>query len=137
MPGSSPCIIPTRWSLYPAHAVNTKHVLLNDVLLRAPFFPLPFSTLHPRLPSASHPPPTLHPVQDWLNDESTWVSCLTTNATLGRLWLMQMGKGADKSGISIQYCMSLTRHIMQSLEIPAVVRCFACAHSCCLHPAVG
>ena len=61
-------------------------------------------------------------VQDWLDDTVDWISYLTTNATLGRLWLMQMGKGADKSGIAIQYCMSYSRHIMQSLEIPAVVR---------------
>jgi hypothetical protein len=137
VPGSSPCIMPTRWSLDPAHAVNTKHMLLNDVLLLGPPLPLPFCTPAFPYPPPSHPPSSLHPVQDWLNDESTWVSYLTTNATLGRLWLMQMGKGADKSGISIQYCMSLTRHIMQSLEIPAVVRCIARAHGCCVHPAVG
>ncbi len=60
--------------------------------------------------------------QDWLDDTTTWISYLTKNATLGRQWLMQMGKGADKSGIAIQYCMSFSRHVMQSIEIPAVVR---------------
>ncbi len=60
--------------------------------------------------------------QDWLNDESDWVSYLTQSATLGRQWLMQMGSGADKSGIAVQYCMSLPRHIMQSVEVPAMVR---------------
>ena len=74
---------------------------------------------------ASHPPPSLHPVQDWLNDETYWVSYLTQSATLGRQWLMQMGSGADKSGIAVQYCMSMPRHIMQSVEVPAMVRALA------------
>lgn len=60
--------------------------------------------------------------QDWLNDATHWVSYLTTDAQLGRRWLLQMGKAADKNGIAIQYCMSLSRHIMQSLELPAVTQ---------------
>lgn len=71
--------------------------------------------------------------QDWLDDESYWVSYLTQNATLGRLWLMQMGSGADKSGIAVQYCMSLPRHIMQSIEIPAVVRELGMVSRGCSH----
>ena len=41
-------------------------------------------------------------------------------------WLNQMGLGAEKNGITIQYCMSLSRHILQSLAIPAVTQvcCF-------------
>ncbi len=35
-----------------------------------------------------------------------WISFLTKDVQLGRLWLLQMGNAADKSGISIQYCMS-------------------------------
>jgi hypothetical protein len=45
-------------------------------------------------------------MQDWLDDEFNDVDALTQDAQLGRMWLMQMGKGADKSGITIQYCMS-------------------------------
>ena len=37
-------------------------------------------------------------------------------------WLTQMGTGAQKSGITLQYCMSLSRHILQSLAIPAVTQ---------------
>jgi len=60
--------------------------------------------------------------QDWLNDEFDNVDALRQDAQLGRQWLMQMGKAADKYGITIQYCMSLSRHILQSLEIPAVTQ---------------
>lgn len=61
-------------------------------------------------------------VQDWLDVAQYSVSALSTDAQLGRTWLMQMGRAADKYGLSIQYCMSFCRHILQSIEIPAVVR---------------
>ena len=39
-------------------------------------------------------------------------------------WLRQMGEGAALSGITIQYCMSLSSHILQSLQIPTVTQVF-------------
>ena len=39
---------------------------------------------------------------------------------VARDWLMQMGEAARKNGLTIQYCMSYPRHILQSLEIPVV-----------------
>jgi len=60
--------------------------------------------------------------QDWLNDEFDNVDALRQDAQLGRQWLLQMGRAADKYGLTIQYCMSLSRHILQSLEIPAVTQ---------------
>merc|ERR1711904_454240 len=33
---------------------------------------------------------------------------------------LQMGRGASKSGITIQYCMPYPRHILQSVEVHAV-----------------
>lgn len=47
---------------------------------------------------------------------------LNTNLTLGKKWLNDMGKAALKHGITIQYCMSLSRHILQSLESSAVTQ---------------
>ncbi len=38
---------------------------------------------------------------------------LRNNITLGKKWLKDMGDAALKHGISIQYCMSLSRHILQ------------------------
>ena len=29
------------------------------------------------------------------------------------MWLMQMGRGAERNGMTIQYCMSHVRHILQ------------------------
>lgn len=60
--------------------------------------------------------------QDWLNAliEKTDIAIEDVNAA--RNWLMQMGQGASMNDVTIQYCMSLGRHILQSLEIPAVTQ---------------
>ena len=58
--------------------------------------------------------------QDWLDTEYDNVVHLNTNASAARTWLMQMGLGAQRNDLTIQYCMSHCRHIMQSVEIPAV-----------------
>lgn len=58
--------------------------------------------------------------QDWLNTEYDSMMHLNTNASAGRTWLMQMGTAAARNDLTIQYCMSWPRHIMQSVEIPAV-----------------
>jgi hypothetical protein len=55
-----------------------------------------------------------------LDVEVTKVEALQTNATLARHWLLQMGKGAQTNGLTIQYCMAWARHLLQSLESPAV-----------------
>jgi len=60
--------------------------------------------------------------QDWLHNEFDTIDAMRTNATLARTWLMQMGAGAKKNGLTIQYCMSYPRHILQSVEIPAVTQ---------------
>jgi len=60
--------------------------------------------------------------QDWLNRETEIFPPLTESATLGRKWLTQMGRAAERAGLSIQYCMSFARHLMQSVEIPAVTQ---------------
>ena len=57
----------------------------------------------------------------WFADiEVKKVVALQTNATLARDWLLQMGRGAQKNGLTIQYCMAWARHLLQSLESPAV-----------------
>ena len=45
-----------------------------------------------------------------------------SNIGLGRLWLTQMGRGAAKAGLTIQYCMAPSRAALQSLEIPVVTQ---------------
>lgn len=60
--------------------------------------------------------------QDWLYNEFSELNCTLESASLARQWLMQMGNACEKEGINIQYCMSWPRHILQSLEIPAVTQ---------------
>jgi hypothetical protein len=58
--------------------------------------------------------------QDWLDTEYDNVRHLNYNASAARTWLLQMGTAAARNDLTIQYCMSHCRHIMQSVEIPAV-----------------
>ncbi|XP_046547869.1 uncharacterized protein LOC124257772 [Haliotis rubra] len=60
--------------------------------------------------------------QDYLNEEFEQIQKLLTDIDLGRQWLTQMGNGAAKNGLTIQYCMSYPRHMLQSLEIPVVTQ---------------
>jgi hypothetical protein len=60
--------------------------------------------------------------QDWLDTEFDNFPPLTQSATLARQWLSQMGKAADSTGMTIQYCMSHCRHILASVEIPSVTQ---------------
>ncbi|KAK3784670.1 hypothetical protein RRG08_017133 [Elysia crispata] len=66
--------------------------------------------------------PATRPFQDWLNKQPDWSRALLCDLFLGRRWLMQMGGAAEKFGISIQYCTSYNRHILQSVVIPSVTQ---------------
>ena len=50
------------------------------------------------------------------------VSYMHSDITAGRKWLMQMGAGAQKHGLTIQYCMARSWNVMQALEIPVVTQ---------------
>ena len=58
--------------------------------------------------------------QDWMYNEFDNTPLLHESATQARTWLMQMGEGASKSNVNIQYCMPNPRHAMQSIEIQSV-----------------
>jgi len=60
--------------------------------------------------------------QDWLHSQTTKFVPLHTDINLGRQWLMSMGEGAEKAGITIQYCSPFPRHALQALEIPRVTQ---------------
>ena len=60
--------------------------------------------------------------QDWLNHQTLDFQPLLTDISLGSRWLHQMGNSAEKFNITIQYCMSLSRHVLQSVEIPFVTQ---------------
>ena len=60
--------------------------------------------------------------QDWLDTEYEGLKELRSDLFLGQTWLRQMGEAAQELGLTIQYCMPWPRHIMQSLEMPAVTQ---------------
>ena len=58
--------------------------------------------------------------QDWLHNEWEGLNATLQSATLGREWLLQMGNGAAKNDIFIQYCMAYARFALASVEVPVV-----------------
>jgi len=60
--------------------------------------------------------------QDWLLTVARGFHPVQQDLFLGRDWLMQMGTAAEELGMTIQYCMPWTRHLLQSVEIPAVTQ---------------
>ena len=60
--------------------------------------------------------------QDWLNKEFAGAKALVSDVTLGARWLNQMASGAVTNGMTIQYCMANSRHVMQALENSVVTQ---------------
>ena len=60
--------------------------------------------------------------QDWQDRQTVDMTVTHTNFTAGRDWLTLMGEGAGLQGVTLQYCMSLPRHVLQSAEIASVRR---------------
>ncbi|XP_046560808.1 uncharacterized protein LOC124269818 [Haliotis rubra] len=60
--------------------------------------------------------------EDFMNVQFEELHKVWSDIDLGRQWLLQMGNGAAKNGLTLQYCMSLPRHMMQALEIPVVTQ---------------
>ncbi len=60
--------------------------------------------------------------QDWLITQTKEFQPLYTDIHLGHQWLMSMGEAAEQLNITLQYCMSLPRHILTALEIPRVTQ---------------
>ena len=59
-------------------------------------------------------------LQDWMNKQFDDLDSTVSDVYLGQTWLRQMGNGAARAGLTIQYCMSPSRSALQSLEIPVV-----------------
>jgi hypothetical protein len=60
--------------------------------------------------------------KDWLNHQTIDFTPLMTNISLGKTWLTQMARAASHYNMTIQYCMSLSRHVMSSLEHDSVTQ---------------
>lgn len=60
--------------------------------------------------------------QDFLNFQTLNFPPVYTDVNFGRKWLLQMGQAAANFNLTIQYCMSLSRNVLQSLEIPTVTQ---------------
>ena len=49
----------------------------------------------------------------------------TESVELGGQWLREMGEGARRTGVNIQYCMAPSRAALMTLEISNVVQVWA------------
>ena len=57
-----------------------------------------------------------------MNFQHERLPLLTRSAVAARAWLREMGAAALDAGVSVQYCMSFVRHVLQSVEIRAVTQ---------------
>jgi hypothetical protein len=48
-----------------------------------------------------------------LHNQFLLMDATITSLTLGRQWLLQMGRAAQKHGIRLQYCMAFPRFFLQ------------------------
>ena len=53
---------------------------------------------------------------------SDGIDAVNEQPGLGETWLRQMATGAEGAGVSIQYCMSLARHLFASVQYRAVTQ---------------
>ena len=60
-------------------------------------------------------------LQDWMNHQTDNMPILSQDLSLERNWLLDMGHAAAIHDINILYCMSYSRHMLASVEIPNVV----------------
>ena len=60
--------------------------------------------------------------QDWLCTTMDHMPVLKQQVQVGGDWLRQMGQGALKHNLTVQYCMSYPRHVLQSVEILSVTQ---------------
>ena len=60
--------------------------------------------------------------QDWQDRQSVDMNVTHTNFTAAKDWLLQMGSAALNNNVTLQYCMSLPRHVLQSSAIASVGR---------------
>ena len=58
--------------------------------------------------------------QDWLIDVWDKMSVIKSDVTAGSLWLHSMAAAASALNVTIQYCMPLPRHMLESTKLQAV-----------------
>ncbi|XP_072031492.1 uncharacterized protein [Amphiura filiformis] len=60
--------------------------------------------------------------QDWLNEEFEDMKATTQDVMVGRTWMNTMSAGASMNDMPMQLCMPMARHLLQSVEMPAVTQ---------------
>ena len=58
--------------------------------------------------------------QDFLAKQYESVAVLQSTPGAAKSWLAAMAAGAEAEGVTVQYCMALPRHILQSASFPRV-----------------
>lgn len=65
-----------------------------------------------------------------LYNEFDWMNVTLSNATIARMWLLQMGNAAERNGVNIQYCMPYPRHALQRCVATRLCPSLAPVHCC-------
>ncbi|XP_062608013.1 uncharacterized protein LOC134269826, partial [Saccostrea cucullata] len=60
--------------------------------------------------------------QDWLDIQTLGLAALQTDLYLGERWMTRMGGAAQDQNLTMQLCMSLPRHALTSVTLPAITQ---------------
>ncbi|XP_050418353.2 uncharacterized protein LOC126831744 [Patella vulgata] len=60
--------------------------------------------------------------QDYMNDNTDYINQSISDVYSAKTWMMEMGNAARKNGLTIQYCMDYSKHLLTALEIPVVTQ---------------
>lgn len=61
-------------------------------------------------------------LQDWLSYQFASIDVMKTTLDFADVWTMNMGKAAEKQGMTMQYCMASSSFMMQAVKIPCVMQ---------------
>ena len=57
-----------------------------------------------------------------MDSQSEDIEQLQTDIFLGNEWLTQMNNAAQHNGLTLQFCMALPRHALQTLKLNSVTQ---------------
>ncbi|MFX0098308.1 MAG: hypothetical protein ACFFCS_01930 [Candidatus Hodarchaeota archaeon] len=61
-------------------------------------------------------------LQDWLSYQYDEIDVMKSTVDFADKWTRYMGKGAEKQGMTLQYCMAPSSFMMQAVKIPNVMQ---------------
>ncbi|HME54002.1 MAG TPA: hypothetical protein VKM55_17380 [Candidatus Lokiarchaeia archaeon] len=61
-------------------------------------------------------------LQDWMSYQYNSIDKMKSSVDFADAWAMNMGKAAEKHGMTMQYCMAPSSFMMQAVKLPSVMQ---------------